>query len=101
MCSDAKGKDERTMLPYGARHGIVGCLPTRVFRKELKDYEQDYAVRTTSDVAALLRRMLTPAGEACDDASTLEVFRKVRGVCRPKAAMPPGRHGPGLCRQGG
>ena len=81
VCFEAKGKDEPTMLPYGARHGIVGCLPTRVFRKGLKDYEQDYAVRTTSDVVALLRRMLTPAGESCDEVSLLKVFRKVRGVC--------------------
>ena len=80
-CFDAQGKDEPTMLSYGARHGIVGCLPARAFRKELKEYEQDYAVRTTSDVVALLRRMLTPAGEPCDEASTREVFRKVRGVC--------------------
>ena len=81
MCFDAKGKDEPTMLSYGARHGIVGCLPARAFRKDLTDWEQDYAVRTTSDVVALLRRMLTPAGEPCDEASTREVFRKVRGVC--------------------
>ena len=81
MCFDAKGNDEPTMLSYGARHGIVGCLPVRALRKDLKEYEQDYAVRTTSDVVALLRRMLTPAGEPCDEASTREVFQKVRGVC--------------------
>ena len=64
-CFDAKRTDEpQTMLSYGARHGIVGCLPARAFRKDLTDWEQDYAVRTTSDgVVALLRRMLTPAGE--------------------------------------
>ena len=81
-CFDAKRTDEpQTMLSYGARHGIVGCLPARAFRKDLTDWEQDYAVRTTSDVVALLRRMLTPAGEPCDEASTREVFQKVRGVC--------------------
>ena len=81
-CFDAKRTDEpQTMLSYGARHGIVGCLPARAFRKDLTDWEQDYAVRTTSDVVALLRRMLTPAGEPCDEASTRKVFQKVRGVC--------------------
>ena len=48
---------------------------------ELSHYEEDYAERTKGDIVALLRRMLTPAGESCDDASTLEVFQKVRGVC--------------------
>ena len=80
VCFDAKGKDEPTMLSYGARHGIVGCMPMRV-GTELSHYEEDYAERTKNDIVALLRRMLTPAGESCDDASTLEVFQKVRGVC--------------------
>ena len=80
MCFDAKGKDEPTMRPYGARIGIVGCMPMRV-GSELSHYEEDYAERTKDDIVALLRRMLTPAGESCDDASTLEVFQKVRGVC--------------------
>ena len=80
MCFDARGNDEPTMRPYGARIGIVGCMPMRV-GSELSHYEEDYAERTKDDIVALLRRMLTPAGESCDDASTLEVFQKVRGVC--------------------
>ena len=81
-CFDAKRTDEpQTMLSYGARHGIVGCMPARAFRKGLTDWEQDYAVRTKDGVVALLRRMLTPAGEPCDEATTRKVFRKVRGVC--------------------
>ena len=80
VCFDTKGKDARTTLPYGARLGIVGCMPMSR-GAELSHYERDYAERTKDHVVALLRRMLTPDGGAGDEASVNDTLRKVRGVC--------------------
>ena len=61
LCSDTKGKDERTLLTYGARLGIVGCMPMLV-GADTSHYERDYAERTRDDVVTMLRRMLTHPG---------------------------------------
>ena len=61
LCFDAKGNDDGdpTLLSYGGRLGIVGCMPMRV-GTDLSHYERDYADRTKDDVVTLLRRMCTP-----------------------------------------
>ena len=64
-CFDAGG-DGRTLLPCGARHGIVGCMPTAA-GKAMSEYERDYAERTADDVATLLRRMRTPADGSVEE----------------------------------
>ena len=79
LCFDAKGTGERTLLTYGARIGIVGCLPMLV-GTDTSHYERDYAERTKDGVVTLLRRMLTPLGEETDDDAVSEVLLKVRGV---------------------
>ena len=53
-----KSTADPTVLPYGARMGIVGCLP--VGRSSTpEDYERDYAERTCEDV---LQGVETPPG---------------------------------------
>ncbi len=79
LCFDANEKGERTLLTYGSRLGIVGCMPMLV-GTDTSHYERDYAERTKDDVVALLRRMLTPEGEETDDAAVSDVLLKVRGV---------------------
>ena len=79
-CFDAEGGDGRTLLPYGARHGIVGCMPTAA-GKAMSEYEGDYAERTADDVATLLRRMCTPADGSVEEDVYAGVLLKVRGVC--------------------
>ena len=80
LCFDANGKDERTLQTYGARLGIVGCMPMLV-GADTSHFEQDYAERTRGDVVTLLRRMLTPLGDETDDDAVNQVLLKVRGVC--------------------
>ena len=80
LCFDAKGKDERTLQTYGARLGIVGCMPMLV-GADTSHFEEDYAERTRGDVVTLLRRMLTPLGDETDDDAVNQVLLKVRGVC--------------------
>ena len=82
LCFDAaKGNDDGdpTLLSYGGRLGIVGCMPMRV-GTDLSHYERDYAERTKDDVVTLLRRMCTPQGEATYGGLLNEVLLKVRGV---------------------
>ena len=80
LCFDANGKDERTLQTYGARLGIVGCMPMLV-GADTSHLEEDYAERTRGDVVTLLRRMLTPLGDETDDDAVNQVLLKVRGVC--------------------
>ena len=79
LCFDAKEKNERTLLPYGARLGIVGCMPMLV-GATTSHFETDYAERTKDDVVTLLRRMLTPQGEQADEDIINQVLLKVRGI---------------------
>ena len=68
-----------TVLPYGARMGVVGCLP--VGRSSTpEDYERDYAERTSEDVLHMLRVLCTPAGDHVDDALYQSVLANTRGI---------------------
>ena len=50
-----------TLLLYGARIGVVGCMPMGL-NYNLSDYERDYAERTCEEVVKLLRRLHSRKG---------------------------------------
>ena len=50
-CLDA----DRTLLPYGARLAMLGCMPPDL--PKMSEYEDDYARRTASAVVKLIDRI--------------------------------------------
>ena len=72
----------RPMLPYGARWGVVGCLPCGQgpVPRRLADYERDYAERTAEEVEKLLAALCTPAGDTLDAPLLNALLGKVRGL---------------------
>ena len=80
-----------TVLPYGARMGIVGCKP--VGRSStIEDYERDYAERTSEDVLHMLRLLCTPAGDGVDNVLFQSVLGKTRGIVVDGALLKTARH---------
>ena len=57
-CLDA----DKTLLPYGARLGLIGCVPPDL--PKMSEHEGDYGRRTASGVAKLLERFCTHRGPA-------------------------------------
>ena len=93
-CSDAVGgraAGDITLLQYGARIGVVGCMPVGL-EKALRDYERDYAERTSEDVIKLLGRMCTPHGDSLDQAFFNAVLGKVVGIVVDGALLKTGRY---------
>ena len=72
----------RNLLPYGARWGVIGCLPcgSGSVPRRLADWERDYAERTADEVEKILAALCTPAGDTLDEALYQAVLRKVRGI---------------------
>ena len=70
------------MFPYGARWGVVGCLPcgSGPVPQRLADYERDYAERTAEQVENLLAALCTPAGDTLDEPLLNLLLGKVRGL---------------------
>ena len=87
---DAHARDP-TWLRYGARIGVVGCMPMGITH-ELKDYERDYAERTCEEVVGLLKRLCTPAGETLDATFWDDVVKKVVGVVVDGALLKTARY---------
>ena len=56
-CLDA----DKTLLPYGARLAMIGCMPPDL--REMSEYEDDYAGRTASVVVKLIERLCSPRGQ--------------------------------------
>lgn len=75
---DNGGPTDPTMLRYGARVGVVGCMP--MGRDSMSEYERDYAERTVDEVLAIIARLCTPAGDSLDDALYASTLEKVCGV---------------------
>ena len=80
-----------TWLLYGARIGVVGCMPVGL-NYELSDYERDYGERTCEEVVKLLRRLCTPAREPLDATFFDDVCIKVRGVVVDGALLKTARY---------
>ena len=73
-CLDA----DKTLLPYGARLAMIGCMPPDL--PQMAEYEDDYARRTASSVVTLFERFCTHRGKLDED--LLEsLLLKVRVVC--------------------
>ena len=73
-CLDA----DKTLLPYGARLAMIGCMPPDL--PKMSEYDDDYASRTASAVVKLFERFCTHRGEL--DRGLLEsLLLKVRVVC--------------------
>ena len=92
-CFDAvdSEKSDSTWLPYGARIGVVGCMPMGL-TYNLEDYERDYAERTCEEIVKLLERLLTPVGETLDTTFFDDVVKKVVGVVADGALMKTARY---------
>jgi len=84
-------KKDPTWLHYGARIGVVGCMPVGL-RYDLDDYERDYAERTCEEIIKLLQRLCTPAGETLDATFFDDVVRKVAGVVVDGALLKTARY---------
>ena len=56
-CLDA----DKTLLPYGARLAMIGCMPPDL--PKMSEYEDDYARRTASAVVKLIERFCSPRGQ--------------------------------------
>jgi len=82
---------DTTWLPYGARIGVVGCMPVGI-RYDLNDYERDYGERTCEEIVKLLQRLCTPAGETLDATLFDDVVRKVAGVVVDGALLKTARY---------
>ena len=80
-CLDAAGggKADPSRLPYGARIGVVGCMPVGL-ASDMADHERDYAERTSEGVVKLLERLCTPRCEALDHRFFDAVLDKVVGI---------------------
>jgi hypothetical protein len=69
-CLDA----DKTLLPYGARLAMIGCMPPDL--SAMSEYEEDYAQRTARSVLKLFERFCV------DDKDLLEsLLLKVRVAC--------------------
>ena len=93
-CFDAAGKraaGDITLLKYGARIGVVGCMPVGL-EKTLADYERDYAERTSEEVIKLLERMCTPHGDSLDQVFFNAVLGKVVGIVVDGALLKTARY---------
>ena len=73
-CLDA----DKTLLPYGARLGMIGCMPPDL--PKMSEYEDDYARRTASAVVKLTERFCSPRG-MLDEGLFKSLLLKVRVVC--------------------
>ena len=64
--SDAQFSIDKTWV--GARIAIAGCVP--VGREDkISDYENDYAMRTATEVITIIKKLCTPRPGACVDAA--------------------------------
>ena len=73
-CLDA----DKTLLPYGARLGMIGCMPHDLPR--MGEYEDDYAQRAASSVVTLFKRFCTHRGKLDEDLFE-SLLLKVRVIC--------------------
>ena len=79
-CSDAEPLSwDPTYREYGARMGIVGCMPAGL-HYDLADYERDYAEKTASEVGHMIERLCKPAGDTVDSALLDGVLLKIKGI---------------------
>ena len=82
---------DSTWLRYGARIGVVGCMPAGL-NYGLDDYERDYAERTCEEVIKLLQRLCAPAGDTSDTTLFEDVLRKIAGVVVDGALLKTARY---------
>ena len=73
-CLDA----DKTLLPYGARLAMIGCMPPDI--PQMAEYDDDYARRTASGVVKLFERFCTRGGQLDEDLFE-SLLLKVRMVC--------------------
>jgi len=87
--ASASTPGSRTVLPYGARWGVVGCLPCGrgPVPPRLAAYERDYAERTAEQVENLLAALCTPAGDTLDEHLLNALLGKVRGLVADGALL--------------
>lgn len=88
---DAIRASDPSWLKYGARTGVVGCMPMGLGKK-LEDYEQDYAERTSGEVLKLLERLCTPAGSSLDQTWFTTILDKVGGIVVDGALLKTARY---------
>ncbi len=78
-CFDAVAPGDPTLLPYGARIGVIGCMPTGL-SSTLEDFERDYAEKTAEEVLKLISAACTPEGDVLDEVLFDSVLAKTRGL---------------------
>jgi hypothetical protein len=89
-CSDALAPGSSMWLPYGAHMGMVGVM--RSGKKDLEEFEDDYAVRTAREVIRLLRSLCTPSGDPeAGNALFAQVCAKVRVMAVDGALLKTGQ----------
>ena len=75
-CLDA----DPTLLPYGARLAMIGCMPPDL--PGMSEYDDDYARRTAGQVVKLFEKLCCPGRGPLDGDLFLEsVLQKVRFIC--------------------
>ena len=79
-CLDA----DRTLLPYGARLAMIGCMPPDL--PNMSEYDDDYARRTASGVVKLFERFCSHRGQLDEDLLQ-SLLLKVRVVCLDGALL--------------
>ena len=76
--NDSKFSVDPTWMPYGARIAIAGCV--HVGREDkISDYEEDYGMRTATEVIKIIEKLCTPRPGACVDAALMEHVLAITG----------------------